>query len=210
MPVCEKLSSLTYSLYCYSTQLEVFSALCPTSNIFMHDLPKGQRNLFAEMASGGTAGGHGELSGRSSDKTSWAQSSSVIHPTCSKCRSGSYCNALNSQFLSVCYFFLSRANAAWGLLQLRRSKRRAMKAEGKTAWVQKRNFHQVTPSIFGSHVNREEDKCQTWEPLAIRLLLKGDKFMSFFAKWIGSQEARDTPAWATLRALQTQAHKHSI
>lgn len=69
MPVCEKLSSLTYPLYCYSTQLEVFSVLHPMSNIFMRDLPKGQRTLLAEMASGGTAGGHGELSGRSSDKT---------------------------------------------------------------------------------------------------------------------------------------------
>lgn len=36
-------------------------------------------------------------------------------------------------------------------------------AEGKESirkeeWVQKRNFPHVTPSIFGSHVNREEDK----------------------------------------------------
>lgn len=51
----------SYSLYCYSTQLEVSSALYPMSNVFTCDLPKGQRNLFAEMASGGTAGGHGEL-----------------------------------------------------------------------------------------------------------------------------------------------------
>lgn len=29
---------------------------------------------------------------------------------------------------------------------------------GKEEWVQKRNFPHVTPSIFGSHVNREEDK----------------------------------------------------
>lgn len=74
----------SYSLYCYSAQLEVFSALCPTSNIFMHNLFKGQRNLFAEMASGRTAGGHQELSWRSSDKTRWVKSSYIIHPTCSK------------------------------------------------------------------------------------------------------------------------------
>ena len=105
MPVCEKLSSLTYSSYCCSTQLEVFSALRPMSSIFVRDLPKGQRNLFAEMASGGTAGGHGELSGRSSDKTNWAKSSYIIHPTCSKGSIWSYGEVLNSRFLSVCYFF---------------------------------------------------------------------------------------------------------
>lgn len=105
MPACEKLSSLTHSLYCCSTQLEVFSALCPMSNIFMYDLPKGQRNLFAEMASGGTAGGHWELSGRSFDKTNWAQSSHIIHPSCSKGSIWSYWEVLNSQFLGTYYFF---------------------------------------------------------------------------------------------------------
>lgn len=39
----------------------------------MHNLPKGQRNLFAEMASGGTAGGQGQLSGRSSGRTKQAK-----------------------------------------------------------------------------------------------------------------------------------------
>lgn len=50
----------------------------------MHKLPKGQRNLFAGIASGGTAGVQGELSGRSSGKTSRAKSSFIIHPTCTR------------------------------------------------------------------------------------------------------------------------------
>lgn len=105
MSVWEKLYSLTYSLYCYSTQLDVFSVLCPMSNIFMHNLPKGQRNLFAEMASGGTAGGHRKLSARSSDKNSWAQSSHIIHAICSKGNIWSYWEVLNSWFLGICHFF---------------------------------------------------------------------------------------------------------
>lgn len=37
------------------------------------------------------------------------------------------------------------------------------------------NIHQVTPSISGSHVNREEDKCQTRGLLAIIPLLNWDQ-----------------------------------
>lgn len=78
----------------------------------MHNLPKGQRNLFAEMASGGTAGGQGQLSGRSSGKTSRAKSSYIMHPTCSKGSIFSYWEVLNSRFLGVCYFFLNGVNSS--------------------------------------------------------------------------------------------------
>lgn len=43
---------------------------------------------------------------------------------------------------------------------------------GKEEWVQKRNFPHVTPSIFGSFVNREEDKWQTMRAVSYQATSK--------------------------------------
>lgn len=140
----------------------------------------------------------------SSDKTNWAKSSYVIHLTYSKGSIWSYWELLNSWFLGVCYFFWVRLMKPEGCCSFVETSRGQWKHRGRQYGCGKRNFHQVTPSIFGSHANREEDKCETWALLAIRPLLNWDKSMSFFAKWIGSREARERlpeERWV----LQTQA-----
>lgn len=59
-----------------------------------------------------------------------------------------------------------------GCCSVREAIAEGKESTGKEEWVQKRNFPHVTPSIFGSHVNRMEDKQQTMRAVSYWVTFK--------------------------------------
>lgn len=81
----------------------------------------------------------------------------IIHPTCSKGSIYNYWDVLNFWFLGICTFS-ERLMQPEGCCSVDEATAEGTESTGKEEWVQKINFPHITLSIFGSHVNREDNK----------------------------------------------------